>query len=275
MPIRVGVQLAPQHCTYEQLAAAAVQAEALGFDSLWTWDHFYPMYGVQGAPVSRALPALPPELIGHHFEGWTLLTAMACLTRRVEVGMLVSGNSYRNPHLLADMARTLDHVSGGRAILGIGAGWYDKDYDEYGYPLLGAAERLRALQSSLRAIRRRLGELAPAPGRRRLPILIGGGGERVTLRLVAQHADLWNGAGTLQEMTRKMAVLDEWCARVGRDPGEIERSWLSFGPDPDLLDDFLAAGVTHFIVGVGAPFDFSAAGSVLEWRNLQDRAGGR
>lgn len=254
--IRVGVQLHPQHTSYEAFAEAVRQAEALGVDTIWNWDHFYPLYG-------------DPD--GMHFEGWTLLTAMAMLTTRAEVGCLVTCNSYRNANLLADMARTVDHISGGRLILGIGAGWFEKDYDNYGYEFGTGPDRLRALRQSLPIIKERLEKLNPRPTRD-IPILIGGGGEKVTLKLTAQYANTWHGFGPAETFKHKNQVLDEWCREIGRNPAEIERSVSPRGEDMEdirSLDAYVEAGASHIILGLGAPFDMTQVKQLVEWRNAR------
>ena len=251
--MRVGVQIQPQHADFEGMRRAWREAEALGVDSIFTWDHFYPLYGQPDGP---------------HFEGWVSLATMAADTTSARVGMLVTGNTYRNPELLADMARTLDHVSGGRAYLGLGAGWFERDYDEYGYEFGTAGSRLRALEASLERIRARLGQLNPAPIGP-LPILIGGGGEKVTLRLVARYADAWNTFGPPENFAHKSAVLDQWCAKVGRDPSEIERTVGISGGEIDNVDAYLEAGATHLILmqGSDGPFDLSDLQRLLDARD--------
>ncbi len=237
---KVGVQLHPQHTTMDHLTDAARRAEALGVDSLWTWDHFYPLYG---------------EPDGPHFEGWITLTAMALATERITVGHLVACNSYRNPELVADMARTLQHAVGPRVVLGLGSGWFEKDYDEYGYEFGTAIGRLRALEAALPRVRERFDKLNPAP-LEPIPILIGGGGEKVTLKIVAQYADAWNAVGIGAELfAHKSGVLDGHCSDVGRDPAEIERTAL-IGPDKlDEVDAFVDAGADHLMLMMGHPFE--------------------
>ena len=166
--IRVGVQLPPQHTTYASYAQAVRDVESLGVDTIFNWDHFFPLSG-------------DPQ--GNHFEAMTLLTAIATLTTRAEIGTLVTCNSYRNPALLSNMAKTIDHISGGRLILGIGAGWCERDYAEFGYTFGAAPDRLRALGQALPIITQRWQVDVPAPVRNPIPIMIGGGGEQVTLKL--------------------------------------------------------------------------------------------
>jgi probable F420-dependent oxidoreductase len=245
---RIGVQLYPQGTDVPTFLDAARRAEDAGLDSVWTWDHFFPIFGDEGTA---------------HFEGWTLLTAVAGVTERVRIGHLVVCNSYRNPDLVADMARTLDHVAGGRFTLGLGAGWFERDYTEYGYEFGTAVSRLRDLGAALPRIRDRIARLDPQP-LGDLPILVGGGGERVTLRLVAEHADAWNSFGPPETYAHKNGVLDEWCARVGRDPRAIERTVLIEAEDAGRLDEYVAAGAEHVIVGLAHPFDLTPALTLLE-----------
>lgn len=248
---RVGVQVRPQHTTYESFAGAVRQAESLGVDTIWNWDHFFPLFG---------------DPSGNHFEGWTLLSAMAAITSRAEVGCMVTCNSYRNPQLLADMARTVDHISAGRLILGIGAGWFERDYQEYGYEFGTAPDRLRALGRALPQINDRWSKLVPQPTRK-IPLLIGGGGEKVTLKLTARYADMWNGFGPPENFARKNQILTDWCNEVGRNPSEIERTCMIRPDDLDTLDAFVEAGATHLIMGLDDPWNFANVEKLVRWRD--------
>ncbi len=251
--IKVGVQLHPQHITYDAYAKAVRRTEALGVDSIWNWDHFFPLYG---------------EGNDNHFEGWTLLTAIATLTERVEIGTLVTCNSYRNPTLLTHMANTVDHISHGRLILGIGAGWFERDYNEFGYEFGTAGSRLHDLRESLPIIKERMTKEIPAPVRNPIPIMIGGGGEKVTLKITAQYADLWNGFGPPETWSHKNKVLDNWCAEVGRNPAEIERT-VSLNQDdvPANLDAYADAGATHMILGMAVPANYDLIEQLVSWRD--------
>lgn len=254
--IKVGVQLHPQHTTYDTYADAVKKIEATGVDSIWNWDHFFPLYDADKGN-------------NNHFEGWTMLTAIATLTENVEIGTLVTCNSYRNPALLTHMANTVDHISHGRLILGIGAGWFEKDYDEFGYEFGTAGSRLRDLRESLPIIKERMTKEIPAPVRNPIPIMIGGGGEKVTLKITAEYADLWNGFGPPETWSRKNGILDNWCAEVGRDPKEIERTVsLSRENDvPNNLDAYAEAGATHFILGMPCPPDYAMIEELVAWRD--------
>jgi probable F420-dependent oxidoreductase len=254
VPVRVGVQVQPQHADFEGMRQAWREADELGVDTIFCWDHFYPLYG---------------EPDGKHFEALTTMASMAEVTERAQIGALVICNSYRNPELLADAHRTIDHISGGRVILGIGAGWFERDYDEYGYEFGDAPARLRALKRDLPRMRDRLGKLNPPPVGE-LPILIGGSGEKVTLKLVAEHANMWHGFGGVETFKKKNEILLGHCDAVGRNAGEIERTWGIQADALDTANDLVAAGVQHLIVGIGGDgrgYDLGPVRELIAWRD--------
>lgn len=272
--IRIGVQLHPQHCRYQQLAQAALEADRRGLDTLWVWDHFSPLYGTPDAPLGEGLPpeAGDPIERGGHFEGWTVLAALAAITAHIRLGMMVSCNSYRNPDLLADMYRTVDHISNGRAILGLGSGWHEPDYRAYGYPFGTAASRIQELALALPRIKDRLEVLKPKPLQSPVPLLIGGGGENLTLPIVAEHATMWNYAGDIEDALRKNRRLDTYCRRLGREPSQIERTvMIRQGDSLQKLETYLDNNIRHFVVRLGTPFDFAYIESLQNWRKQRAR----
>lgn len=263
-PIRVAAQLHPQHGDYPDIRSAALRADALGYDVLYTWDHFFPLYGREDQ---------------QSLECWSLLAAWAEATSRIELGPLVACNAYRNPQLLADMARTVDRISSGRVILGVGSGWFRRDFEEYGYEFGTHGSRLRDLGASIPLMQARLAQLSPPPVRR-MPLLIAGSGEKVTLRLVAQYADAWHAGfpERTSELESAVAALLGWCDRLGRDPGEIE--W-GLGVEPEDLDRFLredaetyvAMGFRQFTLGFNGPaWNVDAGADWLAWRDHANRA---
>ena len=256
-PVRIGVQIQPQHAGYAKIRDTAAELEELGVDILFNWDHFYPL---SGAPD------------GLHFESWTMLAALAEQTSRVELGALVNCNSYRNASLQADMARTIDHISAkdtgvGRFIFGTGSGWFERDYDEYGYEFGTVGQRLDALAANLPVITDRWEKLNPPPTRK-IPVLIGGGGEKKTLRIVAQHADIWHSFSDAATLERKLGILAAHGADVGRDVSEIEISTELGKRTVAQADEQRALGASLFTVGITGPeYDLALVQRWLDWRD--------
>lgn len=237
MATRLGIGLWSQSTDWASFEAAARRIDQLGYDHLWTIDHLLAIYGDPYQPV---------------FEGYVALAAWSKITSRVGLGLLVGANTFRNPGLVAKMVATLDHASGGRALLGIGGAWFEPEHTAYGIEFgRSIGERLDWLDESVAGIRALFAgdEVSSPPGGRyrfdrlrleppsvqpRIPILIGGSGERKTLRTVARYADMWNVDGTVELLRHKLDVLERHCAEVGRDPGQIE---LTCGLKPVIRDD--------------------------------------
>ena len=229
----IASQLHANATTWDDCREIAQLMDAGTWHSLWVPDHFVP-------------PEAFLDETGDNFEGWTLLTALAAATQRIRLGVLVTGNTYRNPALLAKIAATLDHISGGRLELGIGAAWHEREHRAYGWDFPAIRERSDRLEEACALIKAlftadgpvdfagqyyRLEQAPFAPKclqQPHLPIMVGGGGERRTLRTLAQYGDMMNVGGTPEDVARKIEVLTEHCAAVGRDPGEITKT--AFGP---------------------------------------------
>jgi F420-dependent oxidoreductase-like protein len=291
---RFSVQVGQQFATWEEIVRIFCEAERLGYDTAYTYDHFM---AVMMDPYDPCL------------EAWTSLAALAAMTTRIRLGVLVTGNTYRHPAVLAKMATTVDVVSGGRLDLGIGSGWYEPEHRAFGIPFRTAGERCDMLDEALSVIRAlwterdatftgRHYQLAGAIAEPKPvqcphpPILVAATGEKKMLRIVARHAQIWNGFGSPAVCRRKIAVLAEHCRAVGRDVDDIETSlllpahigddpsawepliqgyaayqgisteeapdWMLLGSPADVrrqIEAYLAAGITHFILTL-TPFNF-------------------
>jgi alkanesulfonate monooxygenase SsuD/methylene tetrahydromethanopterin reductase-like flavin-dependent oxidoreductase (luciferase family) len=223
--LKTGILLWSQASTWPDVVAAARRVDGLGYDHLWTWDHLYAIFGDPYQPI---------------FEGWMSLAGLAMATERTRLGLLVGANTFRNPGLTAKLAGTLDHISNGRAILGIGGAWFDLEHKAHGIDFgSGFGQRLDWLDEAVAAMRTVLDGGAasapegghyrfdglrhqPRPIQANLPIMIGGSGEKKTLRTVAKYADMWNAMGPLEVMAHKVDVLKRHCDDVGRNVDEIE-----------------------------------------------------
>ena len=233
---RLGVLLWSQATDWPAFEAGARRVDELGYETLWTWDHLYAIFGEPDQPI---------------FEGYTTLAAWAKVTTRTRLGLLVGANTFRNPGLVAKTITTIDHLSGGRAILGIGGAWFEAEHTAHGIDFgSGHGERLTWMDEAVVAMRGLLdGErvsspaggryrfddlvLLPRPIQAHLPIMIGGSGERKTLRTVAGYADQWNAMGSVEKLRHKVEVLRGHCDAVGRDIAEIE---MTAGCKPIIRD---------------------------------------
>jgi F420-dependent oxidoreductase-like protein len=267
--LRFGVQTPPQNMPYKDIVDVWKQADDLGYDSLFAFDHFMPIFGDITKPC---------------FEGWTLLAALAAQTSRARVGLLVTGNSYRHPAVVAKMAATVDHASNGRLILGIGAGWFEPDHTQYGIPFYTAGRRARRLAESVQVIKLLLtqpksnfngkyyqltdalcepkGIQQPHP-----PILIGGVGPKLLQPTAARYADIWHlfvQNGNPEEARKLCTNFDALCRKVGRDPAAVEKATslraeeLATSSAQDMrahIQKLVDAGIHHFILGLSPPFD--------------------
>jgi F420-dependent oxidoreductase-like protein len=272
-PLRFGFKTAPQHTTYDEMLRVWLEADEIPeLEHAWLFDHFMP---------------LTPEYSGPCLEGWTLLAAFAARTKRLRIGQMVTGNTYRHPAVLANMGATIDIISNGRLDFGIGAGWNEREHTAYGIPLYAPGERIRRFGEACEVIRLMWTEKAPnfngkyyqlkeaycepKPIQKPYPpFVIGGSGEQLTLRIVAQYASIWNFAGgTPEDFKHKSSVLDEHCAKIGRDPQDI---WRSVQPVVNPQDweatratvrSYIDAGANHIVLNLRAPYPQHIAQSLV------------
>ncbi len=231
---------------WKDVLELALHVEATGWDGIWYADHFVPNAQNISGPCN---------------EAWTTIAALAASVPRVRIGPLVSGNTYRHPAVLAKMAATVDQISGGRLVLGLGSAWQENEHEAYGIPFYTTGDRLRRLEEACQVLKSLFSEdqtnfdgkyyqlknapLDPKPVQQPLPLLIGGGGEKITLRIAARYADEWNTWGDVATLKHKMGVLDRHCAEVGRDPGQIQRSavvMLYLSDDAEFIEKIRARG---------------------------------
>jgi F420-dependent oxidoreductase-like protein len=261
-PIRFGIQTPQQHTTWPEMLSLWQEVDTLGYDTAWVFDHFLPIFSDPTGPC---------------LEGWTALAALAMATRNVRLGAMVTGNTYRHPAVLAKMATTVDIISGGRLNLGIGAGWFELEHQEYGMPFHTTGGRLRRLDEALELIKLlwtqerasfhgryyslKDASFNPKPLQKpHPPILVGASGENIALGIVARHAQMWNSFGTPDVFRHKIARLQDHCERIGRDSATIEKSVLLTGlfaldEARRQIDAYAAVGVTHLIFSVSAATD--------------------
>jgi F420-dependent oxidoreductase-like protein len=262
--LQFGIKTAPQHTTYEDILRVWEEADAIpSIEHAWLFDHYAPIFS---------------DLDGPCLEGWTALAALAARTRRLRIGLMVTGNTYRHPAVLAHIAATTDVIAGGRLDFGIGAGWNEYEHASMGIPLYATGERIRRLDEACeltkllwtqhltdfdgRYYQLKEARCEPKPVQKPYPpFVIGGGGEQLTLRVAARHADIWNlGGGTPDVFRHKVRVLHEHCAAIGRDPAEITLSTQFRVNNDDLAEttravqEMVDAGVTHVVLNLSPPY---------------------
>ena len=260
-PLRIDIKAAQHDRDWDTMLRYCQDTEATAaFGGFWLFDHFVPINGHVEGPC---------------MDGWTLLGALAAVTQRVRLGLMVGCNGYRHPAVLAKIATTVDQVSEGRLDMGLGAGWFELEYNMYGIPFPPPAQRIRELDEACEVLKLlwteelssfegkyyQLKEARhePKPVQKPYPpFTIGGGGEKLTLRVVAKHASIYNApGGSPEEVRHKNDVLDEHCSVIGRDPAEIRRSWQFYMKSPEeasgvaqRIEPFLAAGIDHICIGL-------------------------
>lgn len=259
-----GIKTAPQWTTYDDILRVWLEADSIpSIEHAWAFDHFVP---------------LGPDPTGPQLEGWTLLSALAARTERLRVGLMVTGNTYRYPAALANIAATVDHISHGRLDFGIGAAWNEMEHNMYGIPFYTTGERIRRLGEACEVCKLLWTETRanfdgkyyhlkdalcePKPVQKPYPpIVIGGSGEKLTLRVVARHADIWNFfADSVEEFNHKQEVLAQHCEAVGRDPTTIVRSmqaainYNDIEAARDAIRPYIAAGASHIVLTLRAPY---------------------
>lgn len=274
MKLTFGFKTAPQWTTYDDILRVWEEADSIAvIEHAWAFDHFVP---------------LGPDPTGPQLEGWTLLGALAARTQHLRVGLMVTGNTYRHPAILANIAATVDHISHGRLDFGIGAGWNEMEHDMYGMQLYAPGERIRRLGEACEVIKLLWTETRanfngkyyhlkdalcePKPVQKPYPpFVIGGSGEQLTLRVVARYANIWNFVGgSIEDFRHKNEVLEQHCAAVGRDPATIARSiqirinYNNIGEVRDIVRPYIAEGASHILLNLSAPYPDNIAHRLAE-----------
>ena len=271
-PVTIGLTVSPQHGEMRDMRNCWTTAEELGVDALYTADHFVAMIVDEDHATRTAIGEAygKTKSEGMSFEATAIEAAMAATTSRARIGCICHPIGFRNANLLADVARTIDHISGGRFILGLGTGFLRADFEEYGYQYGTQTSRALDLARGVPIIKERLKKLHPAP-MGPMPLLIASMGEKIGMRIVAEHADMWHVFGPIEKIRAKIEVLRGFCDEVGRDFNEIELTANYF---PQILgrdDDpniYLAEGIRHLVlVAEGPNWDLGQVREILAWRD--------